>query len=71
MGAVGTGVGARININGVTFSDIERVKLSKAWLEESENAVVGTDQNGREFFAVVTAKFLDHMDSLTAPVRGD
>lgn len=64
-------MGARININGVTFSDIERVKLSKAWLEESENAVVGTDQNGQEFFAVVTAKFLDHMDSLTVPVRGD
>lgn len=48
---------ARVHTNGVPHSHVDRVQLSKAWLEKAKNSVVGTDQNGAEYFGEVTANF--------------
>lgn len=62
-------MGSRVHTNGLPYSAVERVQLSKAWLEESENAVVGTDQRRKEFFFGVAAKFQARMDRHGVPVR--
>lgn len=54
-------MGACVNTNGVPYSTVERVELSKAWLEESENAVVWTYENGAESSGEVAANFQARM----------
>lgn len=59
-------MGNRIQTQGVPYSAIERVQLSSAWLEVSEDGLVGTDQNCKEFFAAVAANFQKRMDRMTS-----